>query len=1359
MKKCYYECIWLTLAIMLSLSADAQGISPTNLQCEAKSNPLGLSETSPRLSWQDEASVAGARGRYQTAYQIQVASSLQVLTNNQGDLWDTGQTATNLTAQIAYGGSTLISHQVCYWHVRVWDQSGQPSAWSSPSSWSMGILTTGGWTAQWVGRDDAPAYSLGASTFTQSTWIWYPEGNPAQSVPVGPCWFRKTFVIPSGVSVTSANVTMTCDNEFVLYVNGMYALSGTVWQTPGVTDITGLLAPGTNVLAVWAYNTGTSPNAAGLIGAFNLTYGNGQSTNFQTDGTWITTYTTPASNWYQTNYVAAGWNNALVMGTDGISPWGNVADSSKTYYAATMLRKDFNLSQLPSRAVLYVTGQGVIEPHLNGQKVGNDYFIPGNTDYAIRLYYKSYDVTSLLQPGSNTLGAILGDGWYRGNIHSSAGDLQNNYGTHLRLLAELHMFYPNGTNEVIVSDPSWMAGFGPILKSDEYSGEVYDARRQPTGWDSAGFTNSSWSSVTTGGEHTPVLQAYPEETVQTNQMLPPISITQPQPGLYVLNFGQNITGWACLQISNQPAGNQITMNFGECLNTDGTVYQGNLQIAATSPMQQDTYICKGGGAETWEPRFTFHGFQYVEVQGLTQAPTTNTVTAVVVHSALPGAGSFQCSDPLLNQINSNMLWSLRDNFLDGPMGCPQRDERQYWCDGGIEDMRTALFNLGAESFYSKWEQDIADSAARVAIPDCAQLAPVIVSGAGDSQFSSGWNDVVVFVPYWVYRTYGDTRLAQRFYTNMVEHMNYYANNSTDFIGPVGTYGDWEAVDASTPFQLISTAFYARCASMMSEMAQALGKTSDAAAYGLLFTNICSAFQSDYVAADGTVGSGSEASYALALDFNLLTPAQRVLVTNNLAAAISAQGGHPSTGFEGTRPLLPALTSIGRSDLAYQMVEKTDYPSWGNWVSLGATTMWEAWNAVTSGSVTNGCSPSLSLNHYNLGSCAEWFYRDILGIDQLQPGFAKILISPQMGGGLTWAQGSYDSIQGPITSAWQFTNNIFALNVTIPANTTAEIHVPTTNASAITESGVAAASSPGVTYVGISNNAAVYAVGSGNYIFSSPFAFPVALGPPIVTGSNEQATFPTWVVESPNLIAGQVPGSYIGNPELSASGNPPGNLANLTDGLLGIGTDYASCGGDGVSCASLTYSCTNGGWNITNIVVYTGWSDYGRAGQFYNISYSSLWNTNTFIPLASVVYNPSFNTGTTWATRVAISPPTGQTVLASNVAAVTFDFTPQGTQDYGWSAYTEIVFQGANAPSAIVNPLVLAPPVFSGGNLIVAGTGGTPNGSYTWLTTTNLSSPILWTTNSTGTLDATGAFSNAIPVSATTHARFFRLRLP
>jgi alpha-L-rhamnosidase len=1290
------------------------------------------------LSWQDVATVPGERGQFQSAYQIQVASSLQVLANNQGDLWDTGQVATNQASQLAYAGSALASHQACYWHVQVWDENGQPSGWSSPASWTMGILTTAEWKAQWIGRDDGPAWNTG-STFFNANWIWFPEGNPTVSAPVATRWFRKTFTVPAGVSVSNVVVTMVGDNMFTLYVNGQNALSvenQNFWQHYGQADISPYLVTGTNVLAVAVTNDGTVPNPAGLIGSLDLTYNNGQTNSLQTDGTWLSAnqlYT----NWNQTNFVATGWTNALVLGTYGIAPWNSFAN---TYLAATMVRKDFTLAQLPARAVLYVTGQGLVEPHLNGAKVGNDYFIPGWTDYHMRLYCRAYDVTSLLQQGSNTLGAIMGDGWYRGNC---AFDGQDYYGTKTRLFAELHLFYAGGTNQVIASDSTWQAGFGPIRTADNQFGETYDARLEQTGWDSPGFASPSWTNVTTGGEWSPTIQAHPEEPVQTNQTFAPISITQPQPGLYVLNFGQNISGWASLQITNQPAGRRIVMRFGERLNPDGTVFRDNLRTA----LAMDTYICKGGGVETWQPRFTYHGFQYVEVQGLVQPPTTNTITAISVRSNLSATGAFQCSNGLINQIYSNMLWSVRDNYFELPTDCPQRSERAGWCDG-IEIMGTGMFMMQAESLFNKWYQDIVDTKVRVTQSDYAVEAPAV----SDDGYGAGWEDSVVFVPYYLYQTYGDLRPAQRFYADMVNHLNWYATNSTGFIPPNTRYGDWVAMDGSTPGQLISTAFYARCASMVSELAQALGKTSDAAAYGQLFTNICAAFQSNYVAADGTVGSGSQGGYALALGFNLLTPAQSVLVSNKMATAVIALGGNPSTGMVTTHLLLPALTSIGRNDLAYQMLEKTNYPSWGFEVGVGATTIFELWNGVNGDGTVNISQDQMnSFNHANFGTCAEWFYRDILGIDHLEPGFAKIIIAPQPGGGLSSAQGYYDSIQGPISNAWTYTGSRFNMSIGVPVNTTAQIWVPTTNASAITENGVPAASSPGVTFVGVSNNAAIYTVGSGNYTFSSPFTVVAPPPPPPVAVSN--FSFEANVASGPGALVGNVPIAWTAFNE--AGGTDIGSQwAGGVDYTVYSPLAAPAAGNQYCYVNMFNPSVTGGIFQDTGALQPN--TTYGltvaigsRADRVNSPGIISLINgtDNTDAVLASGGGLPA--TQNTWQ-DYSVAFTTGASVSGD----LTIELSVLGNGTTIQADFDNV--QLSEAP--LVVPSFSAPKV-SGGNLILTGNGGTPNGRYLWLVTTNLTAPINWTTNSTGTLDGTGSFSNSFPISASQPARFFRLRMP
>lgn len=1346
------------LASLLPFLAAAE-IAPVNLQCEAKQNPSGLTETSPRLSWQVVSTILGERGQFQTAYQIQVASSSPLLAANQGDLWDSGQVVTNQTSQISFAGSTLVTDQTCYWHVRVWDKSGQPSAWSSPAFWSMGMLLTNSTVSlaqiTWVGQGTFTNSSVLSLVGAVSNEVYGLDfgGSGAQTVNgytfADYATSGNMNIAGSGIGLYAGYLTggattgdVALNNMLMHGAYGGAANTGTlknltVGQTYRVlallADTRGGAAGGTTMsindgLAyspgqAYAFTNGSPAVGGYILGTFTatattqaFTIKNGPNPNTQynvillakTNGTVIPPSTTSTKSQWTGQWI----------GRDDAPSVISAPPTSKTYLAATHLRKNFNLSQLPIRAVLYVTSLGLVEPHLNGARVGNDYFVPGWTDYTKRVYDRAYDVTSLLQPGSNTLGAILGDGWFRGNI-SILG--QNYYGTKTRLCAELHMAYATGTNQVIVSDGSWTAGFGPIQQSDMQAGEQYDARLEVPGWDTPGFTNATWSLVTTGAQVAPIIMAAPAESVRTNQEIIPIAITHPQTNLYVVNFGQNFAGWARLKITNQPAGTIIVMRFGEWLKPDGTVFRDNLRSAAAT----DTYICKGGGVEIWEPHFTYHGFQYIEVQGLPSAPTTDTFTGIVVHSDLPEVGSFQCSNEQINRIWTNMLWTIRANYFDIPTDCPQRDERMGWCDG-TEVMRSGMFAMQGESFFSKWYQDMVDG--KLDATTFPQMAPTPHKDFG---FSSGWADSAVFVPYGVYQTYGDTRLASRFYADMQSHLQHYAATAINYIGQSGSYSDWLAVDGSTPGTLVSTAFYARCASDMAELAQALGKTADAATYRQLFTNICTAFQTNFVTADGTVGSGSQSGYVLALYFNLLTPAQRALAAPKLVAAVQAQGGHPSTGMNTTYMLLPTLTSIGRSDLVYQMLAKTDYPSWGYMLGLGATTIWERWNSVNANGTVNTESMN-SLNHANFGTCAEWFYRGILGIDFMEPGFQKIIIAPQVGGDLTSAQGYYDSIQGRIASAWQFTNKVLTLNVTIPANTTAEIHVPTTNAGAITENGASAASSPGVTFVGVSNNAAIYNVGSGSYIFSSPFHIPVIRSVILTTtnqtGSGPGTFYPNWIImTNGSLSAGKIPTTAIGNFSEEVSGR---NVNSLTaGGSLGLilingtsgftcSTNYVTCGNGNGAGSLVTYMLAGSstGYDLTNITVYGGWADYGRDQQAYTVYYSTVGALTNFILLGAVNFNPPIASGIQSATRVTLTSSDG--ILATNVAAVKFDFTSPASEN-GYCGYAGItVFGAASIPPPV--PAILSATLPAGLAGVIMTVGSLVIGrNYMLQSTTNL----------------------------------------
>ena len=743
-------------------------------------------------------------------------------------------------------------------------------------------------------------------------------------------------------------------------------------------------------------------------------------------------------------------------------------DGKNRYLPCTHLRKDFALKKRPQRAVLYVTSQGIVEPRLNGKKVGDDFLIPGWTDYRKRIYYRAYDVTPQLRQGANTLGAILGDGWFRGHL-SIIG--QNLYGRQTRLLAQLHVFYADGSGDTVASDGSWTAGFGPILAADLYAGETYDARLDLAGWDCPGFADPQWRPVQAGTQLSPVIQAAPGAPVQCTGTIPPAAITRPKPDLHVVDFGRNFAGWVRLRI-DAPAGTKITMRFGEMLNADGTVYRDNLRGARAT----DCYICKGAGEEVWEPRFTYHGFQYVEVEGLPAPPDPKMFTGVMVGSALPPTGSFACSNDIMTRTAENMRRTIRANLVDVPTDCPQRDERMGWMDYH-EVAASTLYEQDAASLLTKWMADIAD--ARLPDGSFSMIAPDVHRFS----WSPGWADSSVLIPWTMYRVYADTRLCRRYYGEMAGHIDYYQRHCAALVGPDVGLGDWLAPDASTPKQLISTALFAQGARNMSLMAQALGKAGDAAGYQQLFQVIRSAFQKKFIHPDGAIGTDSQGGYAMALAYDLLDGEQARQASSHLVAAIDARNGHLSTGMVTTHLLLPALSKVGRTDAAYRLFVPTTYPSWGYFLKLGATSIWERWDGKTE---KGYYEPSMnSFNHANLGTCSEWFYRTVLGIDSQGPGFKSIIIKPIPGGGLTWAKGHYDSPHGRIASAWSSEGRRFDLKVSIPANTTALVFIPDADASAVQESGKKAALSEGVTFVRQDGGDAVFSVGSGTYAFRAP----------------------------------------------------------------------------------------------------------------------------------------------------------------------------------------------------------------------------------------------------------------------------------
>ena len=739
----------------------------------------------------------------------------------------------------------------------------------------------------------------------------------------------------------------------------------------------------------------------------------------------------------------------------------------KQYLPAPYLRKEFTVATGVKRAIVYATAQGVYELSLNGQRVSNDVFMPGWTDYKQRIYYTAYDVTDLLKEGANAIGAILGDGWFRGNI-SCIG--QNKYGNKLRLKAQLHIDYQNGQSEILATDPSWKASYGPILESDMQAGEVYDARMEMPGWSQAGFDQSSWSPIVTGSSLKPLLQAYPGVPVRAVKELPAVKVTEPTPGTYVFDLGQNFSGWARLKVNGQ-AGDEVTMIFAEMLKDDGSAYTINLRSARAV----DTYTLKGGGEEVWEPRFTFHGFRYVQVSGLKEKPTADAITGIVLYSDSPESSSFECSNPMVNKIQENIVWGQRSNYLEVPTDCPQRDERLGWTGDTQVFIRTGCYNQDVSEFFTKWMVDLMDTQNRKGL--FGNQAPVF-HGHG----AAAWACAGIICPWTIYKVYGDTRMIETHYDAMVRYMDACGK---DGLGgrKVHTWGDWLAPGGRPPTAFISAAYHAYTTSLMAEMAVALGKIDDATKYNKQFQDIRAHFQKTFVKPDGKIESELQTAYCMALSFDLLSAAQRKQAEAHLIARIKADNYHLTSGFLGIPILLPTLTEMGRSDIAYRMIQNTTYPSWGYSIEQGATTIWERWNSYSKDKGFGDVKMN-SFNHYSLGACGEWMFRSMLGIETDGAGFKKITMKPELGEGITWAKGHYDSIQGRIGSDWKIENKTFHWNITVPANTTATVYVPTKDAAAVTESGKAAAEAEGVKFLRMENDRAVYQVAAGTYQFSS-----------------------------------------------------------------------------------------------------------------------------------------------------------------------------------------------------------------------------------------------------------------------------------
>jgi alpha-L-rhamnosidase len=737
------------------------------------------------------------------------------------------------------------------------------------------------------------------------------------------------------------------------------------------------------------------------------------------------------------------------------------------------LRSVFQAAKPVRRATLYATALGIFDVYLNGKRVTDDQFNPGWTDYTKRVYYRSYDVTSLVRSGDNVFGAILADGWYSGYI--GWGHARDHYGKNPRFRGQLQLEFADGSSAIVASGPNWKAAIGPASEADYLMGESYDARAELTGWDAPGYDAGKWEAVDTGAEMQPVVQWHPGPPVRAYAEFKAQKITQPAPGAYVLDLGQNIAGVARLTLEGEP-GQKITLRFAERLNPDGTMYTTNLRGARAT----DTYICRGG-RESWQPRFTFHGFQYVEISGLKQAPTPETVVGVALSSDTPVVGQFECSDPMLNRLHSNGYYTQRSNFIDIPTDCPQRDERLGWTGDAQVYIRTATQNTDVQAFFTKWLVDLDDG--QRADGQFPMVAPLKVGGPDGGP---AWADAGVICPWTIYDVYGDRRVLERHYPAMTRFIDFCEKRSTPELLPPAKFhcfGDWLSIKANTPTDVIYTAYFAYCTRLTARAAEVLGKPDDGAKYNALFRKIKAAFNQAYVAADGRIKGDTQACYVLALAFDLLDQEKQKLAAKYLVDDIARRDWHLSTGFIGTKDLMLVLTKIGRTDVAYRLLRNVTFPSWGFSIQHGATSIWERWDGWTPehGFQDPGMN---SFAHYSFGAVYQWMVENIGGIRSKSPGYQTIVIAPQIDDQLSWAKVGYQSIRGPIACDWKREKGEFLMDVTVPVGVTASVVLPVAQGAAVTEGGKAIEQAEGVKSLGLGADGLTVSVESGSYHFAA-----------------------------------------------------------------------------------------------------------------------------------------------------------------------------------------------------------------------------------------------------------------------------------
>jgi len=1078
-----FDCFILLLAVFAvvpALEAQTPAIRTADLRCEYLANPLGIDVPQPRLSWVIEGVDPAARGLKQSAYRILVASNERALDAGTADLWDSRKVASDQSAQIVYEGKSLASGTRAFWRVEAWDQAGHSSGWSKTATWSMGLLKPGDWQGEWIGMDETVLYKRPGSPYhslENARWIWIAAGAS-----VGDRFFRTSFDIAPASRVMRAVCVMAADEEFELFVNGAHAGKGDNVRLPEVIEVASYLKPGNNVIAVRARAAGAN-KPAGLIGALRVEFTKGQPLMVTTSGQWKSAETA-AMGWEKPGFSGAGWLAAKELGAFGMKPWGEAGYIEERALPARMLRKEFDVASKPKRAMAYVSGLGLFELYLNGSKIGDQVLSPGLTDYDQRVQYATFDITSQLNAGKNAIGLMLGNGRYHAPREGSP--LESRSFGDPKAIVQVNLEYADGSTGRVVSGDTWkLTTNGPIRANNEYDGEEYDARMEMDGWSRPGFRDSDWQAARLVSAPAGKLAAEMAEPLRVVETLHPVGVRPLRPGVFIVDMGQNMVGWCRLKVSGAK-GTHVILRHAETLQENGELYVENLRSAQAT----DSYTLKGGATEVWEPRFTYHGFRYVEVTGYPGELPASAIEGRVVQDAMAQVADFTTSSQLLNHLHKNIFWGVRGNYRSIPTDCPQRDERQGWMGDRSTVSRSESYLFDVAAFYNKWLNDIEDSQhPDGSIPDVAPNYWMIYNN------DVTWPSTFALVPAMLYDQYGDLRAIERHYPALKKWIAHMRGYIKDGVMPKDTYGDWcvppespklihsEDPARKTDGTLLGTAYFYKMLRLMERYATLLGKNDDAAEYARVADTTKIAFlQRFFNASLNQFDNGTQTSAILPLAFDLEPAGTRAAVFDHLVSKIQNESqDHVGVGLIGAQWLMRTLSENGRTDLAFKIATQTTYPGWGYMIEKGATTIWELWNGDTADPAMN------SGNHVmQIGDLGVWFYEYLAGIrsDPEHPGFKHAIIRPYPVEGLKFVNASHRSLYGTVRSSWKSDNGHFTLDVVVPANTTATIYVPARNGSVVTESGQPVNKAKGVQAARNENGMAVFNVESGSYLFAS-----------------------------------------------------------------------------------------------------------------------------------------------------------------------------------------------------------------------------------------------------------------------------------